>query len=260
MKGLLISPKTIQEYLVSQGQDIEVDGIIGKRSTTAIAHVLTVAGLPASRWSVSRRLVAIQQVIMQKAGADPGACDGFVGPNTRHAVEAWQNIMRDVPGSAAAPGIVSPWPREAEVPEFYGAAGAHLVRVKFPYKMRLAWNPAETVTSGMFHEKVADSLVTVLKRVLVSYKMPRVETLGLSTYSGGYAPRLKRGGHTYSMHAYGIALDFDDTHNQMRWGSDRARFAKPEYDIWWKIWEEAGWVSLGRERNYDWMHVQAARL
>jgi hypothetical protein len=62
------------------------------------------------------------------------------------------------------------------------------------------------------------------------------------------------------MHAYGVAIDFDSEHNQMRWGSDRARFAKSDYDAWWGYWEEAGWVSLGRERNYDWMHVQATRL
>lgn len=28
----------------------------------------------------------------------------------------------------------------------------------------------------------------------------------------------------------------------------------------WKCWEEEGWVSLGRQRNYDRMHVQAAKL
>jgi len=36
--------------------------------------------------------------------------------------------------------------------------------------------------------------------------------------------------------------------------------ARPEYDFWWRLWEEAGWVSLGRSKNYDWIHIQAARL
>ena len=40
----------------------------------------------------------------------------------------------------------------------------------------------------------------------------------------------------------------------------RFAFARPEYNMWWKLWEEEGWVSLERQRNFDWMHVQAARL
>ena len=41
---------------------------------------------------------------------------------------------------------------------------------------------------------------------------------------------------------------------------DKATFAKPEYERWWQCWEEEGWLSLGRTRNFDWMHVQAAKL
>ncbi|MCF8078467.1 MAG: hypothetical protein K9K88_04215 [Desulfobacterales bacterium] len=46
----------------------------------------------------------------------------------------------------------------------------------------------------------------------------------------------------------------------LKWGRDRAHFARTEYDAWWRLWEEEGWVSLGRQRNFDWMHVQAAQL
>jgi hypothetical protein len=49
-------------------------------------------------------------------------------------------------------------------------------------------------------------------------------------------------------------------HNKLQWGRDRAAFASAEYDAWWRTWEAEGWVSLGRTRNYDWMHVQAARV
>ena len=40
----------------------------------------------------------------------------------------------------------------------------------------------------------------------------------------------------------------------------RPRLAQPDGETFWKLWEDEGWVSLGRARNYDWMHVQAARL
>jgi len=69
-----------------------------------------------------------------------------------------------------------------------------------------------------------------------------------------------RGGNSWSMHSWGIAIDFDASRNQLRWGREKAVLAKPVYDAWWKAWEDEGWVSLGQERNYDWMHVQAARL
>ena len=35
---------------------------------------------------------------------------------------------------------------------------------------------------------------------------------------------------------------------------------KADYDKWWEFWEEEGAVSLGRARDFDWMHVQFARL
>ncbi|MCA1748660.1 MAG: M15 family metallopeptidase [Sphingomonadales bacterium] len=69
-----------------------------------------------------------------------------------------------------------------------------------------------------------------------------------------------RGGSSWSMHSWGIAIDFDPANNQLRWGRDRARMAKPAYAPFLNAWESEGWISLGRERNFDWMHVQAARL
>ena len=69
-----------------------------------------------------------------------------------------------------------------------------------------------------------------------------------------------RGGSAWSVHTWGAALDFDPENNQLRWNRSRARFARPEYERWWRFWEEEGFVSLGRARDFDWMHVQAANL
>jgi hypothetical protein len=62
------------------------------------------------------------------------------------------------------------------------------------------------------------------------------------------------------MHSWGIAIDFDPMRNQLKWGRDKARLAKPDAKKFWQAWERQGWVSLGRRKNYDWMHVQAAEL
>ena len=82
----------------------------------------------------------------------------------------------------------------------------------------------------------------------------------LDLWGGCLNVRKMRGGSRYSMHSWGIAIDYDPGKNRLKWGRDRAAFAKPEYDTWWRLWEEEGWVSLGRTRNFDWMHVQAAKL
>ena len=108
--------------------------------------------------------------------------------------------------------------------------------------------------------KVKDSLERVLQQVLAHYGPDRIRELRLDLYGGGFAMRDKRGGTTMSTHAWGIAFDFDPDHNKLKWNRDRATLARPEYDAWWHCWEAEGWVSLGRTRNYDWMHVQAARV
>jgi hypothetical protein len=69
-----------------------------------------------------------------------------------------------------------------------------------------------------------------------------------------------RGGSAWSIHSWGAAIDLDPDNNQLKWGKDRASFAKPVYNDFWKIVEAEGWVSLLKERNMDAMHIQAAKL
>ena len=100
----------------------------------------------------------------------------------------------------------------------------------------------------------------VLTKVLELYGIEEIQRLGLDVWSGCVNVRKMRGGTEWSMHSWGIAVDYDDTNNQLKWGRDKARFARPEYDKWWQCWEKEGWESLGRKKNYDWMHVQAAKI
>jgi len=69
-----------------------------------------------------------------------------------------------------------------------------------------------------------------------------------------------RGGSSWSVHSWGAAIDFDPDRNSLHASKAFARLAKPDADEFWRIWESEGWVSLGRAKNYDWMHIQAARL
>ena len=69
-----------------------------------------------------------------------------------------------------------------------------------------------------------------------------------------------RGGSSWSIHSWGAAVDLDPDNNQLKWSKPKATFSKAEYGDFWKIVEAEGWISLGRERNFDWMHFQAAYL
>ena len=103
-------------------------------------------------------------------------------------------------------------------------------------------------------------MLRCFKRIGDSYPDPAVRRkLGIDLWGGCLNVRQMRGGSSWSMHSWGIAIDFDPDRNQMEWGRDKARLAKPDCETFWKIWEEEGAISLGRSRNFDWMHVQFAR-
>ena len=149
-------------------------------------------------------------------------------------------------------------PAYAALTTFYGTPGTGLMTVTLPYPLRLSWDTITRITKTQCHKMVAKSLLSVLEAVQTEYGRSVFE-LGLDLYGGGYANRAQRGGTKLSVHAWGAAFDFDPDHNELRMDRDQARFAEPQYDAWWSLWEEAGWISLGRTKNYDWMHVQACR-
>lgn len=256
-----------------------VDGRLGPRSAAAIRAALPDLpphpGLlpPGWRdWPAPRQAIAALQALALADGIDAGPIDGRWGPQTDHAAKAM--LHRDRTGAVPdwrdiRPADTNPngWPAERDVPLFYGPHGTPegrrppLVKVASPWPFRIAWNLAETRHFLWSHQRTAPSLARILARIHLHYGAERLRDLRLDRFSGDYAPRLMRGSKSrWSMHSWGIAHDFDDSENRLDWGADRARLARPEYRPFWDIWEAEGWVSLGRSRNYDWMHVQAARL
>lgn len=252
-----------------------LDGTRGPLTDAAIRKALPDlgTGLPPDWqvWIARRRAVAALQLVARAEGIDPGTIDGWWGPQTGYAANAlllkadtgrlpdW----RDIAPSTANPNA---WPTESNVTTFYGPHGIPegqrppLVKVPSPWTFRIAWNLAQTRSFLWAHEKTAASVTRILSRIHLHYGEQRLRDLRLDIFSGDYDPRLMRGSQTrWSMHSWGIAYDFDDTRNQLNWGADRASLARPEYRPFWDIWEAEGWVSLGRTKNYDWMHVQAAR-
>jgi len=183
-------------------------------------------------------------------------------PHAGYPQTRWRDLI------AAAPPIAqteqNPWPTEAGVQSFFGELGdeCRLVpqkRLRLPFKMRLAWDLNTEIDGFNLHEKVYDSAARAFEEVLAQYGTSRIEELGLNLFGGCHSCRKKRGGSSWSMHSWAIAIDFDPARNRLEWDKKRARLAQPDAQTFWEIWEREGWTSLGRALNYDWMHVQAAR-
>jgi Putative peptidoglycan binding domain len=178
--------------------------------------------------------------------------DGIVGPKTWKFVT---NVSKNTP-------LSQKWPKQDynSMVNFYGPVGENQTQLEVPYKLKLAWAPSTTLTKVTCHQKIAKSLYTIFENTLKTYGEKEISKLRLDIFGGILNVRKMRGGSSWSIHSWGAAMDLDPDNNQLRWGKDKASFAKPVYNDFWKIVEAEGWVSLLKERNMDAMHIQAARL
>ena len=257
-----VSSRDLQTYLQNKSvYNSTVDGIEGTMTQNAVDRLLnsndSVAPAVLSA-DYSRKRLAVNQLLFQELGFYNDTIDGLNGPNTEYAIEQYQNHLRGIDRKESSGS--NSWPTYSNIQRFYGAPGTNHTTVRLPYTMKLAWDTKTQITRLTINKKCADSFLTVMENVLRAYSLSDIKALRLDMFGGCYNNRKMRGGSKLSTHAYAAALDFDPSHNPLRAGADRATFARPEYDEWWSCWEKQGWVSLGRERNYDWMHVQAVRL
>ena len=179
--------------------------------------------------------------------------DGIAGKNT------WAAIAKALGVSTASTTTL---PTQAQVRKntsIFGKAGdeSNLVNIKPAYQLYYCGKAVKTIR---VHKLIADRVEAALKEILAHYGHARIKELGLDQYSGSYNYRKTSTGAAMSMHAWGIALDFAAEKNTYAMKKPQASLSKPECEMWWKIWEKHGAVSLGREKNYDWMHLQFAKL
>jgi hypothetical protein len=122
--------------------------------------------------------------------------------------------------------------------------------------MRLAWDKKTTVKTMRCHKLVADDFQKVFADLLAHYGLAKIQELGIDLFGGCFNFRAMRGGSDYSRHSWGIAIDLDPERNQLKETSKTARFARAEYQPMIDIFYKHGFISLGREKNYDWMHFE----
>lgn len=132
----------------------------------------------------------------------------------------------------------------------------YLVKIDLPYPMFLNWQTKTYVTKLRCHKLIADKLQNVFKEILNFYGLAKIKELQLDDFGGCFNYRLKKGGTELSVHSWGLAIDLDPDRNMLHETSKTARFARPEYKAMIAIFYKNGFISLGVENNFDWMHFQ----
>lgn len=214
------------------------------------------------------------QVLLYNLGLYSGKIDGIAGRKTVEAIKLFQkaNPPLKVDGYAgdktmgvlihkqpAGKGVIYT-PLQKDVSDFYGEMGKNQTTLKIPYPMVLSWDKDTTIDKFSCHKAIAEPLGLIFEQTLDTYGYDNVCALGLNVFGGCLNIRRMRGGNDYSMHSWGIAVDLDPENNKLKWDHTRARFAKKEYQDFWDIVYKNGATSLGKEKDYDYMHFQFARV
>ncbi len=214
------------------------------------------------------------QVALNTLGYGPLTVDGKEGPATLCAIKKFQKDsgltgdgkvgLRTLEAfvKACPPSDIST-PKKGkifntnEIIAKYGQPGpSNLITIVLPYPMIIDWDRNSFTKKIQCHKLIAEPLKKVLEEILSNYGLEEIERLGLNIYGGCYHFRKMRGGSEWSRHSWGIALDLDPSKNQLKWGRDKASFAKPEYKKMIEIFYKHGFIGLGPEENRDWMHFQ----
>lgn len=268
----------------------KVDGDLGNLTKAAVKAFLLQQGVGGfDPWSIARRLVAAQQLICRIDGIEVGRIDGLVGPQTLYAIEVWDarkaaggkpvsavEAWRDdaaapqaVPSrplpvitssKVSAPASKPVWPKQSAMDAFFGPKGTGQIMLVLPYTMRLAWDVDSRVPKFSCSARVRESLERIFVRTLDYYGLEEIRRLRLDLFGGCLNVRKMRGGSAWSIHSWGCAVDIDPDHNQLNMHRAQATLDNPPYDPFWRFVYDEGAIGLGRERDYDWMHFQFARL
>ncbi len=163
---------------------------------------------------------------------------------------------------------MSPWPKQSECDAFYGNPRGstsdwnrdwyrkNIVTVPVPFSMHMG---DQRIAKISVHKKCAASLTRVLAAIWAraGHDPKTIALWGADVFSGSMAYRPMRGRRQLSMHAYGCALDFDGTHNEL--GDAHGHFTP--HSVLVEEFKREGWVWGGDwQGRPDPMHVQAARV
>lgn len=254
MKELTV---TLQKML-----GVDADGVIGSQTLAAIATALGA--------TVSSYKATTIKNIQKAVGA---TADGVIGSKTLNAIisKLGKGVIKkqevdpliqkyiDKPIKYTEVNYKSSLVKQSVLrsgKSAFGKAGCEnmLVNVPVPDNYPLKYD-GKPVKSIRIHKLVADRLAAALQDIINHYgeDIEKVAP-GACVYDGSYNFRKTTGTSSYSIHSWGLALDFDASNNTMKMAAPKARLSQPIYEPFWNILEYHGFMSLGRRGNYDWQH------
>jgi hypothetical protein len=141
----------------------------------------------------------------------------------------------------------------------YGAPnpeGTYLVTIDLPYPMVYDGKPVKRMRC---HKLIAPKFLAIFNDILAHYGLEEIKKLGIDRFGGCFNYRVMRGGTELSRHSWGGAIDLDPARNTLKETSKTARFARAEYKPMIDIFYKHDFISLGREKNFDWMHFEIGK-
>lgn len=128
-----------------------------------------------------------------------------------------------------------------------------------PFEFRIAWDTKLKVKTMRCHKLLVTSFDAVYGDILKQYGFPRIKELGIDLFGGCHNFRVKRGTKDeWSTHAWAAAVDHDTERNAWKTKKPKAQFSKLEYRPMIECFYDHGFLSYGREKNFDWMHFEAS--
>lgn len=194
--------------------------------------------------------MTLEEIIrtQERIGTKP---DGFWGSKSTLRCQEYLRGMMPHPAR---------FPEQSDVSKFYGKHGVKggytppLKTITLPFPVYYNGVPMTTLKP---HEKCAASLLCVFERLAVVYPTEKDrEKSGILDYYGIYNPRLMRGGTSWSMHSWAIAIDLDaDANmNSSHWPTG----SHMPIEVM-ECFAAEGWMSAGAFFQRDAMHFQATQ-
>jgi hypothetical protein len=138
-----------------------------------------------------------------------------------------------------------------------------LATARVPYRLRLSWKPAYTISAFVTHKIIVPHVEGVFKAIHHLCTPEEIKDAGMDIWGGCHNVRAIRGTERkasppWSAHAFGAAIDMDPLRNGLWTRTPKAHIAQDKYKKIRDIWQDHGFINLGNVIDRDWMHWEAS--